>query len=81
MTYNIKEHKKIERQARLMAWMATKSSSKKGLIDKICRFILNKATAVKPEDDFMRDALIDNDLGFDPDELERYQRGEESSGT
>jgi hypothetical protein len=29
-----------------------------------------------PEEDFMRDPLIDNDEGFDPEELDRYQRGE-----
>jgi anaerobic selenocysteine-containing dehydrogenase len=28
------------------------------------------------EQDFLRDELIDNDEGFDPDELDRYQRGE-----
>lgn len=28
------------------------------------------------EHDFLRDPAIDNDQGFDPDELDRYQRGE-----
>jgi len=56
--------------------MAGKSSRNKSLSDKICRFLVARATAVKPEDDFLRDELIDNDLGFDPDELDRFQRGE-----
>jgi hypothetical protein len=38
--------------------------------------VLNRATALPPEKDFLRDPLIDNDEGFDPDELDRYQRGE-----
>ena len=29
-----------------------------------------------PDEDFMRDPIIDNDQGFDPEELDRYQRGE-----
>lgn len=38
--------------------------------------MLEKAMAVSPEHDFMRDPIVDNDQGFDPDELDRYQRGE-----
>jgi hypothetical protein len=37
---------------------------------------VNRLSAASPDDDFMRDPLVDNDLGFDPDELDRYQRGE-----
>ena len=68
--------KRRERSARLMTFLAGKSSRNKTLSDKICRFLVNRATAVKPEDDFLRDPLIDNDQGFDPDELDRFQRGE-----
>ena len=57
-------------------WMAGKSSRNKTVSDKICRFLLVRMTSVKPEDDFLRDPLIDNDKGFDPDELDRFQRGE-----
>lgn len=67
---------KKERSAKLMVWMAGKSSRNISISDKICRFIVTKAMAVKPEDDFLRDPLIDNDEGFDPDELDRFQRGE-----
>ena len=68
--------KKLERSTKLTVWMAGKSSRNKSLSDKICRFLVSRATAVKPEDDFLRDPLIDNDQGFDPDELDRFQRGE-----
>ena len=76
MAYSKKENKKIERVARLMIWMATKSSRNHSVTDKLCRLILNKATTSSPKDDFMRDSFVDNDKGFDPDELERFQRGE-----
>lgn len=70
------EIKKLERSSKLTVLMASKSSRNKTLTDKLCRFLVKRATAVKPEDDFLRDPLIDNDLGFDPDELDRFQRGE-----
>jgi len=76
MSEKDKQIKKLERSTKLMVWMAGKSSRNKSLSDKICRFLVTRATAVKPEDDFLRDPLIDNDQGFDPDELDRFQRGE-----
>lgn len=76
MSAREKKIRKLERSTKLMIWMAGKSSRNKTLLDKFCRGLVSKATAVKPENDFLRDPLIDNDLGFDPDELERFQRGE-----
>lgn len=76
MSTREKKIRKLERSTKLMIWMAGKSSRNKTLLDKFCRRLVSKATAVKPENDFLRDPLIDNDLGFDPDELERFQRGE-----
>lgn len=71
-----KEIRKKARAVRLQMWMAGRSSRNKSLIDKICRFIVTKASTPKPEDDFLRDEFVDNDEGFDPDELDRFQRGE-----
>ena len=76
MTLTDKDIRKKERSARLMVWMAARSSRNKTLIDRLCRKLIARATTVPPEEDFMRDPLIDNDEGFDPDELDRYQRGE-----
>lgn len=76
MSANDKAIRKQERSAKLMVWMVGKSSRNRSLSDRICRFLVNRATMVKPEDDFLRDPLIDNDVGFDPNELERFQRGE-----
>ena len=63
-------------KASLMLRMVARSSRNKSWLDKLCRRMINKAVARPPEDDFMRDELIDNDLGFDPDELDRFQRGQ-----
>jgi len=65
-----------ERTAKLAIWMAGRSSRNKSLLDKVCRWMVVRETTVPPENDFLRDELIDNDEGFDPDELDRYQRGE-----
>ena len=67
---------RIERLAGFEVWMVGKSSRNKSLTDKICRLIVNRMATPKPENDFLRDPLIDNDRGFDPDELDRFQRGE-----
>ena len=76
MSDNEKIIRKQERSARLAIWMAGRSSRNKSLLDKVCRWMVVRETAVPPENDFLRDELIDNDEGFDPDELDRYQRGE-----
>ena len=75
MSAKDKQIKKLEQSTKLMVWMAGKSSRNRSLSDKVCRFLVARATAVKPEHDFLRDPLIDNDKGFDPDELDRFQRG------
>lgn len=72
----LKARSRQEKNIQRMLWMAKRSSRNKTLIDKLCRFIIERASKKAPEDDFMRDELIDNDLGFDPDELEAYSRGE-----
>jgi len=65
-----------ERAATLQMWMAAKSSRNKSTSDRVCRWLLVRLTTPKPEDDFLRDEFVDNDEGFDPDELDRFQRGE-----
>lgn len=79
MNDNEKVLRKQERSAKLAIWMAGRSSRNKSWLDKFCRWMVNRETTVSAEDDFLRDELIDNDEGFDPDELERYQRGEACS--
>ncbi|MBO6544534.1 MAG: hypothetical protein JJ939_05410 [Alphaproteobacteria bacterium] len=73
-----REQRKKERRAKLMIWIARRSSRNRSFIDRLCRRLIEKASTRPPEKDFMRDELIDNDLGFDPDELDRYQRGEQA---
>ncbi|NQX93607.1 MAG: hypothetical protein HRT64_01525 [Erythrobacter sp.] len=61
--------------SKLAFWMAQRSSRNRTFIDRLCRRMVTKAMTTPPEEDFMRDELIENDLGFDPDELDRYQNG------
>ena len=76
MSVESKNVRKKERSARLAIWMAARSSRNKTFLDRMCRKMITKATTVDPDKDFMRDEFVDNDQGFDPDELDRYQRGE-----
>ncbi len=76
MSVEQKKVRKKERSARLAIWMAARSSRNKTFLDRMCRKMITKATTVDPAKDFMRDEFVDNDRGFDPDELDRYQRGE-----
>lgn len=72
-----REIRRLERSTKFLVWMASKSSKNKTWLDKLCRLLVNKVSAVHPDDDFLRDPLIDEDKGFDPDELDRFQRGEQ----
>ena len=76
MSADEKDLKKRERSATMMLWMAARASRNKSLLDRLCRWLVARATRIESDKDFMRDPLIDNDPGFDPDELDRYQRGE-----
>ena len=77
MSGDARSLRRQERSAKLAIWMAGRSSRNKSLLDKLCRWMVARETAIAPEHDFLRDELIDNDTGFDPDELDRYQQGEE----
>lgn len=57
-------------------WIAGKSSRNRSLSDRFCRWLLVRLTTPKPENDHLRDEFVDNDEGYDPDELDRFQRGE-----
>ncbi len=76
MSAGEREMRKRERSATIALWMAERASRNKSLLDRLCRRMVARATRIEPGRDFMRDPLIDNDRGFDPDELDRYQRGE-----
>lgn len=68
-----------ERKARIAVWLGKRASRNLGFGDRLCRVLLDRVLRLPPEQDFMRDDWIDSDMGFDPDELDRYQRGESES--
>jgi hypothetical protein len=57
-------------------WIAKRALRNESFLDRYLRRMMEKAMYTPPEKDFMRDELIDNDEGYDPDELERYSRGD-----
>lgn len=65
-----------ELSAKLLIWLAARASRNQSPLDRLCLWIVDRAMRRAPGQDFMRDPIIDNDQGFDPDELDRYQRGE-----
>ena len=76
MTADERDLRRRERSAKVTLWLADHASRNRSLLDRVCRKVLARATRKQADQDFMRDTLIDNDTGFDPDELDRYQRGE-----
>mgnify|MGYP000019850860 FL=1 len=71
-----KAHQKKVRAIKIQLWMVTRASRNKTILDRFLRRFLEKAMTIDPQNDFMKDAIIDEDEGYDPDELDRYQRGE-----
>lgn len=63
-------------KARLVQWLGQHASRNVSFVDRVCRRLLNRVLRLPPENDFLRDEWVDSDVGFDPDELDRYQRGE-----
>lgn len=70
------KNNKQELSAKLLIWIASRASRNKNILDRACRRFVSWAMKPDPQNDFMRDPIIDEDDGFDPDELDAYQRGE-----
>lgn len=69
-------YQKSVRKARIGMWLATRASRNTGVLDRLCRLLLTRMTRADPDNNFMRDELIEQDVGFSVEELERYERGE-----
>lgn len=78
MSSSSKGFMQSEFAGKLLVEMASRGSRNRSPLDRLCRAAVSRLSALPPEDDFMRDPLVDNDLGYDPEELDRYQRGESS---
>lgn len=61
---------------RLMTFLVDASARNRTPFEKLSRFIVNEVFRLPKQDDFMADSYVDNDEGFDLEELRRYQRGE-----
>ena len=63
------------RRARLSEWIGKHACRDTSLMDRLCRRLIERTTPAETAD-YMKDEIIDLDLGYDADELDRYQRGE-----
>jgi len=68
------EIEKLERRASVAMWLTRRASRNTGWFDRLCRWLMTRMLRLDPENDFMRDEIIDNDQGFSVEELDRYQR-------
>lgn len=64
--------------AKIGLWLGKRASRDTGALDRLCRRLLTKLMTLPEDNDFLRDEWVDSDQGYDPDELDRYQRGESS---
>jgi len=58
-----------------MIFLAESGARNRTLFDRVARVILTLVFAVPKHDDFMADDFVDNDSGYDLEELRRYQSG------
>ncbi len=61
---------------KLMIFLVDAGARGKTPFEKSARFIVDKVFTVPKHDNFMADDYVDNDQGYDLEELRRYQRGE-----
>jgi hypothetical protein len=72
-----KHYRQRVRRARLgLRLVRSAFRKRKSWLDRLLTGLLRRvSTPADPRADFMRDEIVDADIGFDPDELERYQKG------
>lgn len=58
---------------KLMMYLAGQSAQNRTPFQKLSRFIVTRVFAVPKHDDFMADDFVDNDQGFDLQELRQFQ--------
>lgn len=74
---NEEQYHKSVRTARITMWIVSRATRNTGLMSKLCRFILSKVMKIDPDNDFMKDSIIDTDLGYSVEALEKFERGED----
>jgi len=58
-----------------MIFLADAGARNRTPFDRVARVILSLVFTVPKQDDFMADDYVDNDEGYDLEELRRYQSG------
>ncbi|PUB10272.1 hypothetical protein [Yoonia sediminilitoris] len=61
---------------KVMIFLVGKAALNRTPFQKVARLIVHGVFLIPKNNDFMADDFVDNDEGFDLDELRRYQNGE-----
>ncbi|WP_420011667.1 hypothetical protein [Tateyamaria sp.] len=62
---------------KVMIFLVDQGAKNKNPFQKFARLIVRGVFWIPRNDNFMADDFVDNDKGFDLEELRRYQQGEE----
>ncbi len=76
MWFRLLNFLRAEFVGKTMIFLAEAGARNRSPFDRVARFILHLVFAVPKHDDFMADDYVDNDEGYDLDELKRYQSGQ-----
>ena len=60
---------------KLMIFLVDAAARNRTPFERIARVIVGMVFTVPKKDDFMADEYVDNDQGYDVEELRRYQQG------
>ena len=71
-----KDYRNSVRKAKVAVWIARRASRNTGVLDRLCRRLMNRLTRGEREAVPDQDEWIEAGLTFDPEELARYQSGE-----
>jgi hypothetical protein len=66
---------RLEIVGKIMVVLVDAGARNRTVFERISRFIVGLVFTVPKNDDFMADDFVDNDMGFDLEELRRYQSG------
>ncbi len=77
MKADARAYRRRVRAHRLSMWLIARASRLNGSwIDRQCLRLMNRRpTPRNPDQDFMRDEIVDADIGFTASELDAFQRG------
>ncbi len=75
MLFRLLNFFRLEIVGKIMVFLVDSGARNRTPFDKVARFIVGLVFTIPKDDDFMADDYVDNDMGYDLEELRRYQSG------